>query len=351
MHRWTCPASPPPPKPRLIDRLRDGSFDAWADTAAEVGYCTNPVRLVGGSTTIDARTGRGPRLVLAPATAPLGVVYRACGNRRADVCPPCSRTYARDTFAMIRAGLVGGKTVPDTVADNPLLFVDLHRPLVRPRPRTPPQHGQPHRRPLPPPRQVAAVPARPPDRLHEDPRRGRPDQRRAAVRGLLRLGVRGRVAVVGTRAVATHHHRAPPRASPPRSGSRNGGSRRSPRCSTPRSAEYQARGLIHFHALIRLDGPDGPGSPAPWTATTWPTLARGGRTARSPTPRPPSTTDDTDRVLAWGKQLDVRVVRDGHRTDDPDGPLTAGAGRRLPREVRHQGRQQPPHARRAPSRT
>ncbi len=28
-------------------------------------------------------------------------------------------------------------------------------------------------------------------------------------------------------------------------------------------AEYQTRGLVHFHALIRLDGPDGPGSPAP----------------------------------------------------------------------------------------
>lgn len=28
-------------------------------------------------------------------------------------------------------------------------------------------------------------------------------------------------------------------------------------------AEYQARGLVHFHALARLDGPDGPGSPAP----------------------------------------------------------------------------------------
>ena len=27
-------------------------------------------------------------------------------------------------------------------------------------------------------------------------------------------------------------------------------------------------------------------------------------------------------VLAWGRQLDVRVVRDGHRTDDRAGPLT-----------------------------
>ncbi len=33
--------------------------------------------------------------------------------------------------------------------------------------------------------------------------------------------------------------------------------------------------------------------------------------------------DDTARLLAWGKQLDVRVVRAGHRPDDPDGPLTA----------------------------
>ncbi len=37
---------------------------------------------------------------------------------------------------------------------------------------------------------------------------------------------------------------------------------------------------------------------------------------------PPIDGDDTARVLGWGKQLDVRVVRDGHRTDDPDGPLT-----------------------------
>lgn len=28
-------------------------------------------------------------------------------------------------------------------------------------------------------------------------------------------------------------------------------------------AEYQARGLVHFHGLIRLDGADGPGSSAP----------------------------------------------------------------------------------------
>lgn len=31
-------------------------------------------------------------------------------------------------------------------------------------------------------------------------------------------------------------------------------------------AEYQARGVVHFHAIIRLDGPE-PGDPAPTGAS------------------------------------------------------------------------------------
>ena len=86
-------------------------------------------------------------------------------------------------------------------------------------------------------------------------------------------------------------------------------------------AEYQARGLIHFHAMIRLDGPNGPGSPAPLDGND---LAQVLKTAAPATTytAPPVDENDTARVLAWGQQLDVRVVRDGHRTDDPTGPLT-----------------------------
>jgi len=117
----------------VVDRLRDGSFAAWADTAAGIGYCTHPVRLTGTSTILDGRTGEVLD-VFTSRQAPLGVVYRPCGNRRAEVCPSCSRTYARDQFAMIRAGLAGGKTVPDSVAANPLLFVTF----------TPPSFGSVH---------------------------------------------------------------------------------------------------------------------------------------------------------------------------------------------------------------
>ena len=40
-------------------------------------------------------------------------------------------------FQLIRAGVIGGKTVPATVADNPLVFATLTAPVVRARPRPP----------------------------------------------------------------------------------------------------------------------------------------------------------------------------------------------------------------------
>ncbi|WP_395110078.1 replication initiator [Actinomadura sp. SCN-SB] len=39
------------------------------------------------------------------------------------------------------------------------------------------------------------------------------------------------------------------------------------RLSYARVIGYQRRGLIHFHAVIRLDGPDGPDQPPPEWAT------------------------------------------------------------------------------------
>lgn len=71
----------------LLRRLRDGTFDAWADTAATVGYCARPVRLTGQSTTIDTLTGE----VLgsfSSTDAPLGVLYRPAGTGGPTCAPP-----------------------------------------------------------------------------------------------------------------------------------------------------------------------------------------------------------------------------------------------------------------------
>ena len=87
------------------------------------------------------------------------MTFTRCGNRRADRCESCSRLYAADTFQLIRAGIAGGKTVPQAVADNPLVFATLTA-LLRPGARHPPQ-----RWPVPaPPRHRAPLPPRTPPR-------------------------------------------------------------------------------------------------------------------------------------------------------------------------------------------
>ena len=92
-------------------------------------------------------------------------------------------------------------------------------------------------------------------------------------------------------------------------------------------AEYQLRGVVHFHALIRLDGPkttDG-FAPAP-AAVDAVLLARlveqAARTVRLTVPGVHQ--GDPTRVLAFGRQLDARPVRTNRRTDDPDRALTPG---------------------------
>ncbi len=55
-----------------------------------------------------------------------------CRNRRRAVCAPCSRLHAGDTFHLVRAGLVGGKTVPADVRGRPRLFLTLTAPSFGP---------------------------------------------------------------------------------------------------------------------------------------------------------------------------------------------------------------------------
>lgn len=297
----------------LGTRLRDGTFDAWADAAAAVRHCVRPVRLVGSSETFDATTGE---LLSAFSSdeAPLGVLYRPCGNRRADICPACSRTYARDTFVMLRAGLAGGKTVPSAVATNPLLFVTFTAPsfgLVhgsrngrRCRPRDSAlrcAHGRP----------VGCMK----DHWAHAPEVGAPicddcyDWHSAVVWQWWAPELWRRTTIAMRRAVAAEL------------GVPEAKLRLVASVQFARVAEFQVRGLVHFHALIRLDGPDGPGSPAPLDGRTLGRLIE--RAARSVAfTAPPIDVNDVPRRLRWGKQLDVRVVRDGTRTDDPAGPLT-----------------------------
>jgi hypothetical protein len=60
------------------------------------------------------------------------VLLTACGNRRETVCPACSQVYKRDARQLVRAGLTGGKGVPDTIAAHPCVFATFTAPSFGP---------------------------------------------------------------------------------------------------------------------------------------------------------------------------------------------------------------------------
>jgi hypothetical protein len=79
------------------------------------------------------------------------------------------------------------------------------------------------------------------------------------------------------------------------------------RLSYAKVAEYQRRGLVHFHAVIRLDVPDGPADPPPAGLThdaLRDAITAAARAATLTTVR----RDGTPLVLRWGAQLDLRPV-------------------------------------------
>lgn len=285
-------------------RIGAGSWSAWTDAARRVQWCSHPVRLRGSSVTVDTASGVVENFSSSDAS---GEVRVPCGNRRADRCPACSRVYARDTFELIRTGLLGGKQVPEAVADNPLVFATLTAPSfghvhgVRKGGRCRPWQDTetcPHGRLL----SCHTV--------HDDgdDQVGSPlcwecyDWTSAVVWQWHAPELWRRATIALRRALARYF------------GVSGTGLRKIATVQYAKVAEFQARGLVHFHALIRLDGPDGPGSPAPADGLTLASLVeqavRGVQVEASPVDGA-----DVPRVLRFGVQLDARTVRTGRPGD------------------------------------
>jgi hypothetical protein len=215
------------------------------------GGCAQPVRLQGRSLTIDTATGE----VIHEYNTddePTGYLLTACGNRRASRCPACADVYRKDAYHLIFAGLAGGKGIPDTISSHPRVFATLTAPsfgLVhtsrehagKPRPCRPRRNGGacPHSRPT-------SCAAR-----HErgDLQLGTPlcpdcyDYMSAVLWNAHAGQLWKRFRTYTERALAVH------------AGLSRAALRRQARLGYAKIAEYQARGLVHFHAVIRIDGP------------------------------------------------------------------------------------------------
>ncbi|MEW2120034.1 replication initiator [Streptomyces sp. NPDC005474] len=268
----------------LLHLVNHPDFDRAQQQIERLGGCTEPVRLTGQSTTVDATTGEVLRSY-SSAEEPTGSLLTACGNRRSSRCPACSRLYAADTYHLIRAGISGGKTVPDTVRTHPRVFATLTAPSFGP------VHNRPDARPC-----RCGTRHEPTDALLGTPLNPATYDYVGAVLFNAHAGALwARFAIYLRRELAT------------RLGMTQKVARAAFRVSFAKVAEYQKRGLVHFHAVIRLDGPDGNTQPPPSYATA----AVLTDAIRSAAPRARiSVTSDAigERELSWGQQLDVREI-------------------------------------------
>jgi hypothetical protein len=116
---------------QALARASRPDYFGWLDHIRAAAGCTRPIRLTGTLDTVDPATGQ--RLNRRHTDImPDHTIYKACGNRRATVCPTCARTYQADAYQLLRAGLIGGKGVPDTVSRHPAVFATFTAPTFGP---------------------------------------------------------------------------------------------------------------------------------------------------------------------------------------------------------------------------
>ena len=297
-----------PHQRQLLDRASRPDLRRWLDHTASTRGCVRPVRLTGNLHTVEQATGRVVR-TRHTSELPDGVLYVPCGDRRASVCPPCAEIYRADTYQLIKAGMVGSKGVPTTVVGHPAVFATLtapsfgpvHTRIVNPKSGTV--------RPCHPRRKASCCPhgkilVCTQRHTENAPSLGQPlcldcyDHAHHVVWNGWAGELWRRTMITLTRSL--------------RPLERAHGIRL--RISYGKVAEYQRRGVVHFHALLRLDTLD-PNNreailapPAVITAHDLGELVAAAVTATGfCTPDYPDTTHSWP--IAWGRQLDIRPLR------------------------------------------
>ena len=269
---------------RISRRIRATDFKTWRAKVESVNGCLHPVHM-SGAWQVQDQAGT----VLATRS---GHIFAPCGNRRESVCPSCSDRYAADAFHLMRAGLSGGdKSVPVSVAEKPRVFATL----------TAPSFGPVHNR-----RTSArgrVIPCACGEHHHEaDTRIGSPldadtydyvgsvlwQAHAGKLWHRFTIALRRKLAHAAGITVREFKDHA--------------------RLSYAKVAEYQRRGLVHFHAMVRIDGPEGPSGRTPaWVTAELLTdaITAAAGSVQLDTTRP----DGTAFTVVWGRQVDVRQIR------------------------------------------
>ncbi len=287
----------------LLYRMRDTeNFERFRNQGERCGWCFHPIRLTGTSTTVDLSSGEITSSYSSDSE-PSGVLLKACGTRRATLCPSCASVYAADARILIRSGLSGGKGIPSVVADHPMVFATFTAPsfgkvhranngvgaCLRVRKQKHCPHGQ----------------ALWCNKTHtkDDPIVGEPlcmkcyDYRRAVLWNSLCSELWRRTTIYTKRELAQLL------------GMSKTAFSKQFRLSFAKVAEYQRRGAVHLHAIIRIDSgtrnleilPRAVDVPMLISAIT---SAAGKVSVLYP--------DGISGCVSWGAQLEVRGISNGN---------------------------------------
>ncbi|MEU4494631.1 replication initiator protein RepSA [Streptomyces sp. NPDC023998] len=277
----------------LGDLLRVASapdFDRWQEQIRKTGGCAQPVHLTGWSLTRDKASGQILH-TYSTQDEPGGRLRVACGNRRASRCQPCAYLYAGDAYRLVRAGLSGddAMNIPAAVRERPRVFVTL----------TPPSFGRVHNIPDT-------------GRCHCGARHRDGDPVLGSALDPSTYDYAGTVLFNNHAGELWHRFiNRLRRELAAAAGLTQKAFKETARLSYGKVAEFQNRGGIHFHAVIRIDGPDGPDTLPPRWVTTELLTDCIEAAADHPyvTVDVPAAEDQPARTLRWGEKLDVRPIK------------------------------------------
>jgi hypothetical protein len=111
----------------LLERASRDDYQQWLNGSLTAAGCLRPIRLRGTIWDLGPATGEVIHALDTDDT-PDGVSYLPRGDRRSSICPPCAETYRADTYQLIRAGLAGGKGMPESVSSHPCVFATFTAP-------------------------------------------------------------------------------------------------------------------------------------------------------------------------------------------------------------------------------
>jgi len=258
---------------------RAASMERLVKEVRSAGNCSHPVRL------------RGELINLATGEIRPSSLRVACKDRRSVHCLSCSALYQADAWIQVAVGLNGGKGVPESVATHPQVFLTLTAPSVGPVHRRTPSGRCQFRElgPCPHGRSVRC-------RLRHDNNAdvlGTPiceecfDYSRAVLWN-------AQCSKLWNRTVQEMRRRLKVLAT------KNDTEPNDVSLSYLKVAEFQRRGLVHFHVVLRLDGGgDQISPPPPWLSSSM--LAN---IVSTTVPHVHWTGHDGHDVV-WGEQFDL----------------------------------------------